>query len=193
MRPVKVAAVALTAVLGLALASCSSSSETTTPDAAMSPSPSSSTSASPDGSMSGAPAGLDDFAEVDGFTLVDLSASMRQAYQGLIKNTPQLEGFEGRLVEKDGEQIGIVMRIAVDADAASSQAFEDNFLPGFANGIAGTTVKPNIEEINGVKVIKVDTPGGSGTAYAWLEDAIATVLVFKSADDAQAYAEGALG
>jgi hypothetical protein len=40
--------------------------------------------------------------------------------------------------------------------------------------------------------VKIGTPDATGTAYAWIQGSVATVLVFKDASDAQTYAEGAL-
>ena len=40
--------------------------------------------------------------------------------------------------------------------------------------------------------MKIDTLDGSGTAYAWLQNSVATVLVFKDAADAETFAEAAL-
>jgi hypothetical protein len=200
MRPVRVAAVALIAAAGLVLGACSSDepaagdgagSAASSPGSEASPSPSDSASDSASDS-SGDAAGVDDFVEVDGYTLVALPKAASQAFDAATQNAPQIEDFAGRLVEKDGEQAGIVVRVGLDADQANLPNFERQFLPGFASGIAGAAAKPEFEKINGVNVVKIQTPGGSGTAYAWIQDAIATVLVFESATDAQAYAEGSL-
>lgn len=201
MRPVRITAVALIAASGLFLAGCGSddnssadagSSATPTPSdtssAMMSETPSDGAS---DGSTMGS-GDVGDFAEVDGYTLVALPKAASQAFGAAVNSTPQIQGFEGRMVEKDGNQVGMVIRISVDAQAAALPDFEKQFLPGFASGIAGSSAKPDFEEINGVNVVKIATPDGSGTAYAWLEGSVATVLVFQDAADAQAYAEGAL-
>ncbi len=85
------------------------------------------------------------------------------------------------------------MRMAIDPEAASAAGFEEGFLPGFAGGFAGSDAAPDYEDINGVKVVTIGSPDQSGTAYAWLEGSIATILVFKDAADAEAFAQGALG
>ncbi|MFL6071334.1 MAG: hypothetical protein ACJ73J_03310 [Actinomycetes bacterium] len=202
MRPVRITAVALIAASGLFLAGCGSDDNSSASDAGTSatPTPSDSSSAmmsetpsdgaSDDSTMGSSEVG--DFAEVDGYTLVALPKAASQAFGAAVNSTPQIQGFEGRMVEKDGEQVGMVIRISVDEQAAALPDFEKQFLPGFASGIAGSSAKPEFEEINGVNVVKIATPDGSGTAYAWLEGSVATVLVFKDAADAQAYAEGAL-
>ena len=206
MRPVRITAVALIAASGLFLAGCGNDDNPSASDAGTSatPTPSDSSSAmmsetpssgASDGSSDDSTMGssdVGDFAEVDGYTLVALPAAAKQAFGAAVNSTPQIQGFEGRMVEKGGDQVGMVIRIAVDEQAAALPDFEKQFLPGFASGIAGSSAKPEFEDINGVKVVKIGTPDGSGTAYAWLEGSVATVLVFKDAADAQAYAEGAL-
>lgn len=185
MRPVRVAAVALIATAGLLLAGCSSD------EPAASASSTASESPSPSSDPSGESGAVDDFPEVDGYTLVDLPDAARQAFATATQSAPQLEDFDGRLVEKDGQQVGMVMRVGLDVGQSELGDFEKQFLPGFASGIAGADVKPDFEEINGVKVVKIETPGGSGTAYAWIQSSVATILVFNSAEDAAAYADGA--
>jgi hypothetical protein len=185
MRPVRVAAVALIATVGLLLAGCSSDEPAASDSAGASESPSASSDASE------APAAVGDFAEVEGYTLVELPDAARQAFAAATQNAPQLEDFDGRMIEKDGQQVGMVMRVGLDVDQSDLGDFEKQFLPGFASGIAGADVKPDFEEINGIKVVKIETPGGSGTAYAWIESSVATILVFNSAEDAAAYAQGA--
>jgi hypothetical protein len=201
MRPVRIAAVALIATAGLLLGACSSDDEPSAGDtpSTSAPTPSDTAMASQtptddetDDGSTGASGDVNDFVEVDGFTLVTLPQAIKQTFSAPLNSVPQIEGFEGRLVKKDGQQAGLVMRIAVDSKAANLPNFEDQFLPGFAGGIAGSDAKPDFEEINGVNVVKVDTADGSGTAYAWIQESVATVLVFKDAGDAQAYAEGAL-
>jgi hypothetical protein len=208
MRPVRVAAVALIATSGLLLGACSSDDEpsagnvsstaTATPSdtASASQSPSGDGSGDSDGGndndSTGASGDVSDFAQVPGFTLVSLPQALKQTFSAPLNNVPQIDGFEGRLAKKGSQQAGVVMRIGVDAKAADLPDFEDKFLPGFATGIAGMNAKPDFEKINGVIVVKIDTADGSGTAYAWIQDSVATVLVFQDASDAQAYAEGAL-
>ena len=182
MRPLRLAAVALIAAAGLLLAGCSGSDEPAG-DASSSASPSQDT---------GADSAVGDFAEVEGFTLVALPDAASQAFAAATQNAPQIEGFDGRMVEKDGQAVGMVMRVALDPDQAKLPNFEKQFLPGFASGIAGADAKPQFEEVNGVKVVKIAAPGGSGTAYAWIEDAVATVLVFQTPADAATYSQGAL-
>jgi hypothetical protein len=202
MRSVRIVAVSLIAATGLVLAGCGSDDNTSASDTTSSatPTPSDTTSAmtsetptddSSDGSMSGSE-DVGDFADVDGYTLVALPKAASQAFGAAVNSTPQIKGFEGRMVEKGGDQVGMVIRISVDSQAAALPDFEKQFLPGFASGIAGTNAKPDFEEINGVNVVKIGTPDGTGTAYAWIQGSVATVLVFKDASDAQTYAEGAL-
>lgn len=183
MRPMRLAAVALIATAGLLFAGCSGSDEPSAsdPDTATSPSQS-----------AGSDAAVSDFADVDGFTLVDLPEAARQAFAAATQNAPQIEGFDGRMVEKDGQAVGMVMRVALDPEQAKLPNFDKQFLPGFASGIAGADAKPEFEEINGIKVVKVAAPGGSGTAYAWIQDSMATVLVFQTPTDAATYSQGAL-
>jgi hypothetical protein len=183
---------ALAASAMLVLGGCSD--DTTPEPAAGSPE----VSSSPEESMSSqpeettAPAALDDFPEVDGYTYQKLPAAALNAFDAAVKDTPQVGKAAGQLVLKDGEQAGLIMRISIDPDAANTPGFEDGFLPGFAGGIAGSDVEPDYEEINGTKVVKVSAQSAGGTAYAWIKDSVATVLVFQSDADAQAFAEGAL-
>lgn len=185
-----VAALAATAVL--VLGGCGGDDE---PSPAASPSPESST---PEETMSSEPeetsepAALDDFPEVDGYTYQKLPGAALSAFSQAVKGTPEVGKAAGRLVLKDGDQVGLILRISIDPDAANMPGFEDGFLPGFAGGIAGTSVEPDYEEINGTRVVKVGAPTAGGTAYAWIQDSVATVLVFQDAADAQAFAEGAL-
>lgn len=183
---------ALAASAMLVLGGCSD--DTTPEPAAGSPEVSSSPEESPSSqpAETSAPAALDDFPEVDGYTYQKLPAAALDAFDAAVKDTPQVGKAAGQLVLKDGEQAGLIMRISIDPDAASTPGFEDGFLPGFAGGIAGSDVAPDYEEINGTKVVKVSAPSAGGTAYAWIKDAVATVLVFQSDADAQAFAEGAL-
>ena len=200
MRPLRLTAIALIAAAGLVLAGCGGDDEPAADDATTTAAstPSEDDTATPDDEATedddtGEVDEVGDFPEVDGFTLVELPATASQAFAQAVQGTPQIKGFEGRLVETDGEsEAGIIIRIGVDPEAAGLDKFEDKFLPGFASGIAGTTAKPDFEDINGVNVVKIATPDGAGTAYAWIEDSVATVLVFKDAADAQAFAEGAL-
>ena len=200
MRPLRLTAIALIAAAGLVLAGCGGDDEPAADDATTTAAstPSEDDTATPDDEATeeddtGEAGEVSDFPEVDGYTLVELPATASQAFAQAVQGTPQIEGFEGRLVEKGSDtEAGIIIRIGVDPDAAGLDKFEDKFLPGFASGIAGTTAKPDFEEINGVNVVKIGTPDGAGTAYAWIEDAVATVLVFKDAANAQEFAEGAL-
>ena len=197
MRPLRITAIALIAAAGLVLAGCGSDDEPAADEATTAAStPAEDDTATPDETESDDTDEVDevgDFPEVDGFTLVQLPATASQAFAQAVQGTPQIEGFEGRLVETDSNsEAGIIIRIGVDPDAAGLDKFEDKFLPGFASGIAGSTAKPDFEEINGVNVVKISTPDSAGTAYAWIEDAVATVLVFQDAADAQAFAEGAI-
>ena len=186
-----VAALATSALL--VLGGCSSDDSTPEP-AAGSPEVSSSPEESPSSQPeeTSAPAALDDFPEVDGYTYQKLPAAALDAFDAAVKGTPQVGKAAGQLVLKDGEQVGLIMRISIDPEAANTPGFEDGFLPGFAGGIAGSDVEPDYEEINGTNVVKVSAPSAGGTAYAWIQDSVATVLVFQSDADAQAFAEGAL-
>lgn len=164
----------------------SSSQESSTPEESATPDESSSPAETTEA------AALDDFPEVDGYTYQKLPGAALSAFADAVKGTPEVQKAAGRLVLKDGEQVGLVMRIQIDPEAAGTEGFEDGFLPGFAGGIAGGGADPAYEEINGVKVVKIEAPSAGGIAYAWIQDAVATVLVFQNADDAQAFAEGAL-
>jgi hypothetical protein len=183
---------ALAASAMLVLGGCSD--DTTPEPAAGSPEVSSSPEESPSSQPeeTSAPAALDDFPEVDGYTYQKLPAAALDAFDAAVKDTPQVGKAAGRLVLKDGDQAGLIMRISIDPDAANTPGFEDGFLPGFAGGIAGSDVEPDYEEINGTKVVKVNAPSAGGSAYAWIKDSVATVLVFQSTADAQTFAEGAL-
>ncbi len=199
MRPLRITAIALIAAAGLVLAGCGGDDEPAADEATTAAStPAEDDTATPDDEATesddtGEVGEVGDFPEVDGFTLVELPATASQAFAQAVQGTPQIEGFEGRLVETDSNsEAGIIIRIGVDPDAAGLDKFEDKFLPGFASGIAGSTAKPDFEDINGVNVVKIGTPDGAGTAYAWIEDSVATVLVFQDAADAQAFAEGAI-
>ena len=198
MRPIRFAA-ALIAAAGLVLAGCADDSEpsaddTNTTSATPSEDASDDVSESPSDEASddsGESEDVGDFPEVDGFTLVSLPQAAEQAFGSAVQGVPQIDDFEGRLVKEGGKQVGFVIRIGVNVDDAALSEFEDNFLPAFAGGIAGTDAEPDFEEINGVNVVKIQGPSGS-TAYAWVEDGVATVTTFNDAADAQAFAEGAL-
>jgi len=199
MRPLRLTAIAFIATTGLVLAGCGGDDEPAADDATTAAStPAEGDTATPDDEATedddtGEVDEVGDFPEVDGFTLVELPATASQAFAQAVQGAPQIQGFEGRLVEKGSEpESGVIIRIGVDPDAAGLDKFEDKFLPGFASGIAGSTAKPDFEEINGVNVVKIGTPDGAGTAYAWIENSVATVLVFKDAADAQTFAESAL-
>lgn len=190
-----VAALATSAVL--VLGGCGSDSE---PSPAADPGQQSSTpedSPAPDDSETPTdepvePGDVNDFPEVAGFTYQKLPGVALDAFSQAVEGTPEVGKAAGRLVMKDGQQIGMVMQIQIDPSAAGADGFEDAFLPGFAQGIAGAAGQPKIEDVNGTNVVKVEAPSAGGTAYAWIDDAIATVLVFKSAADAEAFAQGAL-
>jgi hypothetical protein len=194
MRQYRVTAIALLATGTFLLAGCGGedaepAAVDSTTTAESTPEDSASPTMTEDDAMTG---DIGAFPEVDGFEYTEVPGPIFKGLNQSLKAQPQLEGVEARLVEKDGEEAGLVMRIEVDADTAAAEGFEDGFLPGFAGGLAGSSASPNFEEINGVNVVKVGTADGSGTAYAWLEDNIAMVLVFKDAADAQTFAEASL-
>jgi hypothetical protein len=198
MRPYRVTAVAVLAAGAFVLAGCGGDdAKPAAGDSAGSTTSAEATpedSATPDETEDDTSTGdVNVFPEVDGFDYVDLPGPAFKSLSQSLKGTPELEGVEARLVEKNGEEAGLVMRIEVDADTAATDGFEDGFLPGFAGGLAGTSAKPDYEEIGGVNVVKIGTADDTGTAYAWLEDNIAVVIIFKDAADAQTFAEAALG
>jgi hypothetical protein len=194
MRPLRITAVAFIAATGLVLAGCgddepaadapadtTTSEETPTPD-----------DTATEDESTGEVDEVGDFPEVDGYELVELPTAASDAFATAVQGTPQIEEFQGRLIEEDGAESGLIIRIGIDPEATGLDKFEDKFLPGFAGGIAGADAKPDFEDINGVNVVKIGTPDGSGTAYAWIQNSVATVLVFQDAADAQAFAESAL-
>ena len=197
MRSVKVTAIAFVAAAGLVLTGCGGSEEpaasddNTTAEATPTDSETPTDEETTDDTIE--QGDVSDFPDVDGYTLVALPGAAKKAFGAATNSTPQIQKFEGRLVEKGGEQAGLILRIAIDPEAASADGFEEGFLPGFAGGVAGTSAQPDYEDINGVRVVKIATADGTGTAYAWIEDAIATVLVFKDAADAQTFAEESIG
>lgn len=195
-----VAALATSALL--VLAGCGGSDEPTpeagssTPTTATSPaSPDESSPAStePTTEPAGGPTSIDDFPAVSGFTYQDLPGASLKAFAKAVKETPQVGKAAGKLIVKDGQQVGLILQIEIDPDTANLPGFEDDFLPGFASGFAGSSATPKIEDMNGVKVVKVDAPNAGGTAYAWIQGSIATALIFKTPADAEAFAQSALG
>jgi hypothetical protein len=200
MRSLRVTAIALVASSAVILTGCggddpepaandttASAEESMTPD-----DEESSTPAETEESAETEVGDIDDFPEVDGFTYAELPGAAFKSLNASLKGTPQIEGVAAKLVEKDGEEAGFVMRMAIDPEAAGMAGFEDGFLPGFAGGIAGSNADPDYEDINGTKVVTIETPDQTGTAYAWLDDSIATILVFKDSGDAATFAEAAL-
>lgn len=197
MRSVRVTAVALVASCAVVLTGCGGDDTTPaagdpTPSTSTSTSESVSSSPSPDATESTPSGDVADFPDVDGFTYTELPGSTFKQLNSSLQGTPQLEGLDAKLVEKDGQDAGLVMRLAINPDAASAPGFEENFLPGFAGGVAGTSAAPDYEDINGTKVVTIAIPNQTGSAYAWLEGSIATILVFKETADAEAFAAGAL-
>lgn len=197
MRSHRVTAVALIACCAVALTGCGSddtesTATDTTPSAETSSTPAPSDSASPDASAVDTTGDINEFPEVDGFTYTELPAATFKSLASTLKGTPQLKDVEAKFVEKDGVQVGLVMRLAIDPESAAAAGFEEGFLPGFAGGIAGSDAAPDYEDINGTKVVTIATPDGTGTAYAWLEGSTSTILVFKDAADAETFAQGAL-
>jgi hypothetical protein len=196
-------AIAAAGASALLLLSACGSDSSSSGDAATSPSaspPTSSMSESPSpmmsasGNESGGNAALGNFPDVPGFTYTELPSAALKQFQSTVKGTPQIEDFQGRLVAKEGSStpVGFVMQIAISPDAANAPGFEDGFLPGFAGGLAGVSAKPTYKTINGTKVVVVDTPSAQATAYAWLANNIATVLVFQDGADAETFANAAL-
>jgi hypothetical protein len=197
MRSLRITAVALIASCAVVLTGCGGddtepAAGDSTASAETSVTPDESDSATPDTTESTDAGDVADFPEVDGFTYTELPGAAFKSLNAKLKGTPQIEGVDAKLVEKDGQEAGLVMRMAIDPEAASAAGFEEGFLPGFAGGFAGSDAAPDYEDINGTKVVTIGSPDASGTAYAWLEDSIATILVFKDAADAEAFAQGAL-
>lgn len=191
MRAHRLAVIALVAASTIGLAGCSDDAATPAADA---PSPSPSSTTTPEESESTTPTASDagDFPDVDGYTYANLPDAAFAGLDAAVQGTPQIEGVEAKLVKKGNQEVGLVMQIALDPASADVPGFEDGFLPGFAGGIAGTNAKPKYQEINGTRVITIGTSDGSGTAFAWINDATATVLVFQDASDAKAFAQAAL-
>lgn len=197
MRSLRVTAVALVASCAVVLTGCGGDDPEPAADDAMasaeeSMTPGDDESSTPEETKDADPGDINDFPEVDGFTYAELPGVAFKSLNASLKGTPQIEGVEAKLVKKNGEEAGLVMRMAIDPEAAGAAGFEDGFLPGFAGGIAGSSAEPNYEDINGTKVVTIETPDQTGTAYAWLEGSIATILVFKDSGDAATFAEAAL-
>lgn len=198
MRAHRFAAIVLVAGSAIALGGCSDNDPTPAAnDTPMSASPTTSPDESEstgadetDSSSSESDPG--DFPTVDGYTYSKLPTAAFAGLNGALEATPQVKGVDAKLVKKGDQEVGLVMLIAIDPAAANLPGFEDGFLPGFAGGVAGSDAKPKYEEINGTRVITIGTADGTGTAFAWLTDATATVLVFKDSADAKAFAETAL-
>ena len=200
MRSLRLTAAALIASCAVVLTGCGGDN---TEPAAGDATASAETSATPDVSESGTPDTTDgtatadagdlaDFPTVDGFTYTELPGATFKSLNATLKGTPQIEGVEAKLIEKNGNEAGLIMRMSIDPQSASMPGFEEGFLPGFAGGFAGSDAAPDYEDINGTKVVVIDTPDQTGTAYAWLEGSVATILVFKEAADAETFAQGAL-
>jgi hypothetical protein len=197
MRSLRVTVVALVASCAVVLTGCGGddaepAAGDATASAEASTTPDDSESATPEATESGDPGDVADFPDVDGFTYTELPGAAFKSLNATLKNTPQIEGVAARLVEKNGQEAGLVMRMAIDPESASVPGFEEGFLPGFAGGFAGSDAAPDYEDINGTKVVMIGRPDQDGTAYAWLDGSIATILVFKDAADAEAFAQGAL-
>ncbi|MCZ3385609.1 MAG: hypothetical protein LH630_01240 [Actinomycetia bacterium] len=201
MRSLRTSAAVLVASLAVVLTGCGGdeadpAAGDTTPTAESSTTP----EATPDDSASTTPdetettdaANVGAFPEVEGFTYTELPGAAFKSLNATLKGTPQIEGVEAKLVEKNGDEAGLVMRMAIDPAAASTAGFEEGFLPGFAGGFAGTDAAPKYEDINGTKVVTIGSPDANGTAYAWLEGSLATIIVFQDAGDAEEFAQGAL-
>ncbi|MCZ3388511.1 MAG: hypothetical protein LH645_05190 [Actinomycetia bacterium] len=196
MRSVRATAVALIASCAVVLTGCGGDDNA---PAASDTTPTASTSASGsptivDSTPTGSTTSGDvaDFPDVDGFTYSELPGAAFRGLNSALQGTPQIQGLEAKLVQKDGQDAGLVMRIGITPDALSSSGFEDNFLPGIAAGVAGSSAAPQYEDINGTKVVTIAVPNQTGSAYAWLKGSIATILVFKDTADAEAFAQAAL-
>lgn len=193
MRPLRITAIALIALCTLVLAGCGGDDAPDAGDTTTSATPEDSASATPSTDESSTDEDVADFPEVDGFTYTSLPGSTFKSLNSSLKGTPQVDGVEARLVQVNGEEAGLVMRLAIDPEAASAAGFEEGFLPGFAGGFAGSSATPEYQDINGTKVVMVGSPDEEGTAYAWLQGSVATIVVFKNNDDAETFAQGALG
>ena len=183
MRSLRFTAVAVIVSCAAVLAGCGGddpepAANDTTPSVEESMTPDEEESSTPEETEEADPGDIDDFPDVDGFTYADLPGTAFKSLNASLKGTPQIEGVAAKLVEKDGEEAGLVMRMAIDPEAAGMAGFEDGFLPGFAGGIAGSNADPDYEAINGTNVVIIETPDQTGTAYAWLEGSVATILVF---------------
>ena len=189
MRSLRITAIAL--IAAVALTGCTSGDSQ--PAAEGSPTPTDSPSATPDTTVGVDEGNVSGFPKIDGFTYKELPNAVFKSLNSTIEGTPQVQDVQAKLVTKNGQEVGLVMRMAIEPEAASAAGFEEAFLPGFASGVAGSSAKPGFEEINGTKVVTVDMPGGSGAALAWFAGSVATVLVFKDDADAKAFAQGALG
>ena len=197
MRSVRITAVAIIASGAVVLTGCGSddtqpAAGDSTASAEASVTPDDSESPTSDSTESSNAGDIADFPDVSGFTYTELPGAAFKSLNSTLKSTPQVEGVEAKLVEKDGQEAGLVMRMAIDPGAASAAGFEDGFLPGFAGGFAGSNAAPEYEDINGTNVVMVGSADQAGTAYAWLEGSIATIIVFKDAADAKVFAQGAL-
>lgn len=205
MRSFRIATAAVIAVTGLVVTGCASDNEPSADDtntsAETTPSDEASETPSEDATDDstedstddgGASADVGDFPDVDGYTLVPLPQVAKQTFAGAINGTPQIDGFEGRVVQKGGQEVGFIIRVGIDEQLASSSNFEEGFFPGFAAAIAGGGTHPQFEEMNGVNVIKIEGMSG-GATYAWVDGNVATVATFDDPADAQAFAQGATG
>ncbi len=197
LRLVRLTGLVLVASVAFVLGGCSSdepapvaNDATTSPETSDTASPTASGTATAD--TSGDSTDLGDFPSVNGFSYAELPKAAFKTLDATLQSTPQIEGVEAKLVKKGGQEVGLVMRMAIDPAAAEASGFEDGFLPGFAGGVAGSTAQPQYDNINGTRVVMIATPDNAGTAYAWLDGSTATILVFKDAADAQAFAEGAI-
>ncbi len=193
MRSVRVAAVALIASCAVVLTGCGG--DDTVPaagDTTPTPSATESVSSSPSPDASTTSGDVGSFPDVNGFTYAELPGAQFNQLNSALQGTPQIEGIDAKLVQKNGQDAGLVMRLAISPEAASAAGFEEGFLPGFAGGVAGSNAAPNYEDINGTKVVTIAVPNQTGSAYAWLEGSVATILVFKDTADAEAFAQAAL-
>ena len=195
MRSLRVTAIALVASCAVVLTGCGGddpepAANDTTPSAEESMTPDDEESSTPEETEEADPGDIDDFPDVDGFTYTELPGAAFKSLNASLKGTPQIEGVAAKLVEKDGEEAGLVMRMAIDPEAAGMAGFEDGSCP--ASPAGSPERRPRLRGHQRHQGRHHRDPDQTGTAYAWLEGSIATILVFKDSGDAATFAEAAL-